>query len=155
MALENKHILEKFDPEVLREYDIRGVVGKNITSNTAYTIGRTFGHYVFINSSNKSIVVGYDGRLTSPKLHGSLCKGLIEAGLKVISIGIGPTPMTYFGHYLLKTDAAIIVKGKAFLKNKNKPFLIFLFNLNINDKECLIECKKQKYTVNAKIGFKK
>ena len=111
MALENKHILEKFDPEVLREYDIRGVVGKNLTSNTAYTIGRTFGHYVFINSSNKSIVVGYDGRLTSPKLHGSLCKGLIEAGLKVISIGIGPTPMTYFGHYFLKTDAAIIVTG--------------------------------------------
>ena len=54
-----------------------------------------------------------------------------------------------------ETDAVIIVKGKAFLKNKNKPFLIFLFNLNINDKECLIECKKQKYIVNAKIGFKK
>ena len=119
MALENKHILEKFDPEVLREYDIRGVVGKNLTSNTAYTIGRTFGHYVFINSSNKSIVVGYDGRLTSPKLHGSLCKGLIEAGLKVISIGIGPTPMTYFGHYFLNnwTIRNIFLKGLPWKKS--------------------------------------
>ena len=52
-------------------------------------------------------------------------------------------------------NAVIIVKGKAFLTNEKKPFLIFLFNLIINDKECLIECKKQKQIVNAVIGFKK
>ena len=103
--------LEKFDEEVLREYDIRGVVEKNLTSNTAYTIGRTFGHFVYINSESKSIVVGSDGRLTSPVLHEALCEGLVESGLKVTSIGIGPTPMTYFAHYYLNTDAAIIVTG--------------------------------------------
>ena len=46
MVLENKYTIENLDPEVLREYDIRGVVGKNINENTAYTIGRTFGHLV-------------------------------------------------------------------------------------------------------------
>ena len=47
MVLENSYKLEKFDPEVLREYDIRGVVENNITENTAYTIGRLFGHVVY------------------------------------------------------------------------------------------------------------
>ena len=43
MVLENNYLIQKFDPEVLREYDIRGVVNENINENTAYTIGRTFG----------------------------------------------------------------------------------------------------------------
>ena len=73
MELENSLKLEKFNPEVLREYDIRGIVGKNLTENTAYTIGRTFGHIVFKNFSNKKIAVGYDGRLTSPILKKALC----------------------------------------------------------------------------------
>ena len=47
MALENNYQIEEFDPEVLREYDIRGIVDKNITENTAYTIGRIFGYVVY------------------------------------------------------------------------------------------------------------
>ena len=46
MALENNYILEDFDQEVLREYDIRGIVGENLNENTAYTLGRTFGYFV-------------------------------------------------------------------------------------------------------------
>ena len=46
MGLENNLNLESFNPEILREYDIRGIVGKNLTENTAYTIGRTFGHII-------------------------------------------------------------------------------------------------------------
>ena len=57
--------LEKFNPEVLREYDIRGIVDKDLTENTAYTIGRTFGYVVCSQFNEKTIVVGYDGRLTS------------------------------------------------------------------------------------------
>ena len=78
MELENKYKIENFNPEVLREYDIRGIVGKNLTENTAYTIGRTFGHIVFENFSNKKIAVGYDGRLTSPILKKALCLSLIH-----------------------------------------------------------------------------
>ena len=111
MALENNLKLEKFNPEVLREYDIRGIVDKDLTKNTAYSIGRTFGHVVCSQFKEKTIVVGYDGRLTSPDLHQSLCKGLIQSGANVISIGMGPTPMTYFAHYSLDTNAAIMVTG--------------------------------------------
>ena len=111
MELENNYKIQSFDPDVLREYDIRGIVDKNLTVNTAYTIGRVFGHNVFTNTKNKTVVVGYDGRLTSPKLHEALCKGLSDSELRVTSIGMGPTPMTYFAHYYLNSDAAIMVTG--------------------------------------------
>ena len=52
---ENKLKIENFDKEVLREYDIRGVVGDNINQNTAYTIGRTFG-YTVINRLQSNII---------------------------------------------------------------------------------------------------
>ena len=48
MGLASNYSLENFDPEVLREYDIRGIVGSNLNENTAYTIGRTFGFVVSI-----------------------------------------------------------------------------------------------------------
>ena len=57
MALANIYKIEPFDPEILREYDIRGIVGNNLTVNTAYTIGRTFGHVVFLQSVTRNIVV--------------------------------------------------------------------------------------------------
>ena len=111
MAQVNNYTVENFDPEVLREYDIRGVVGENINENTAYTIGRTFGHTVKSKLTSHTIVTGYDGRLTSPSLHKALCEGLKDSGVKVINIGMGPTPMTYFAHYHFKADAAVMLTG--------------------------------------------
>ena len=111
MELENNFNLERFNPEVLREYDIRGIVNKDLTVHTAYSIGRTFGHIVCSKFSEKKIVTGYDGRLTSPSLHDALCAGLLESGANVFSIGLCPTPMAYFAHYHLKTDAAVMVTG--------------------------------------------
>ena len=107
----SKKIIENFDKEVLREYDIRGIVGDNINENTAYTIGRTFGFIVKKKLTSNIIATGYDGRLTSPVLHKALCEGLRDSGAKVINIGMGPTPMTYFAHYHLNADAAIMVTG--------------------------------------------
>ncbi len=109
--LENKLKIENFDREVLREYDIRGIVGNNINQNTAYTIGRTFGYIVKDRLNSNLIATGYDGRLTSPDLHLALCEGLKDSGAKVINIGMGPTPMTYFAHYYLNADAAVMVTG--------------------------------------------
>ena len=102
MAQEHNYRIENFDIEVLREYDIRGVVGENINDNTAYTIGRAFGHTVRSELPSNTIVTGCDGRLTSPSLHKALCAGLKDSGSKVINIGMGPTPMTYFAHYYLR-----------------------------------------------------
>ena len=56
MEQEHKYLIENFDREVLREYDIRGIVGQNINENTAYTIGRTFGHTVKSKLSSNTIV---------------------------------------------------------------------------------------------------
>ena len=111
MGLESNYSLENFDPEVLREYDIRGIVGSNLNENTAYTIGRAFGFVVKSRSSSSTIVTGFDGRLTSPKLHQALCEGLKQAGTKIVNVGMGPTPMIYFAHYHFNSDAAIMVTG--------------------------------------------
>ena len=111
MAQENSYKIEQFDQEVLREYDIRGIVDKNITENTAYTIGRIFGYVVYENLKSSNIAVGYDGRLTSPKLYKALSAGLKDSGAKVYSIGICPTPMLYFADFYLNTDASIMITG--------------------------------------------
>tara|TARA_B100000965_G_C19586946_1_gene756175 strand:- start:62 stop:1471 length:1410 start_codon:yes stop_codon:yes gene_type:complete len=111
MVLENNYLIQKFDPEVLREYDIRGVVNDNINENTAYTIGRTFGFVVQSKTNSNKVVTGYDGRLTSPLLHKALCVGLKDAGIEVIDVDMGPTPMIYFADYHYDSDAAIMVTG--------------------------------------------
>ena len=82
-----QYSIQEFDNEILREYDIRGIVKKNLTEDTAYTIGRAFGHIVSRKTSKREITVGYDGRLTSFFLQEALCKGLSESGLNVIQIG--------------------------------------------------------------------
>lgn len=112
MSVDKKNYkIEILDSEILREYDIRGIVGKNLKENTAYTIGRTFGSIVYANKKEKKIVVGYDGRLTSKLLHDALCQGLIESGLEVFSIGLCPTPMLYFAIYNLSLNSGIMVTG--------------------------------------------
>ncbi len=111
MEQADKYKIEEFDPEILREYDIRGIVNKNITENTAYTIGRVFGYVVNEKLASNNIALGYDGRLTSPKLHEALSLGLIDSGAHVKSIGVCPTPMLYFADYYLNTDAAIMITG--------------------------------------------
>ena len=111
MELEDNLRIVNFDPEILREYDIRGIVDRNITENIAYTIGRVFGYIVSSKLNSNEIVVGYDGRLTSPKLFKALSIGLKHAGSNVANIGMCPTPMVYFGDYFLKSDAAIMITG--------------------------------------------
>ena len=108
---DNNFVLEHFSKEILREYDIRGIVDNNLTVNTAYTIGRTFGSIVFNKTIEKKICVGFDGRLSSPSLHSALCKGLVDSGVDVISIGLCPTPMLYYGIYNQKIKTGIMVTG--------------------------------------------
>ncbi len=107
----SEYKVEEFDEEILREYDIRGIVKKNLTENTAYTIGRAFGHIVYNNYKKRKVIVGYDGRLTSFSLQKALCTGLSESGLNVIKIGLCPTPMLYFSINNLNAGAGIMVTG--------------------------------------------
>jgi len=100
----------RFDPTTLREYDIRGIVGKTLHGADAYAIGRVFGSIV-AGKGGRTVAVGYDGRLSSPELEPELVRGLIESGMEVLRIGRGPTPMLYFAGVTLGTDGGIMVTG--------------------------------------------
>src|SRR5689334_4729951 len=104
----------RFDPTILREYDIRGIVGTTLFAADARALGQVFAAIV-AESGGRRVAVGYDGRLTSPELEASLVEGLAEGGADVVRIGRGPTPMLYFatatpGDYG-GVDAGIMVTG--------------------------------------------
>jgi phosphomannomutase len=100
----------RFHPTTLREYDIRGTVGRTLTEADAFAIGRCFGSIV-IRNGGRTAAVGYDGRLSSPDLEAELVKGLSASGVETTRIGRGPTPMLYYAATALKTDGAVMVTG--------------------------------------------
>jgi phosphomannomutase len=99
-----------FNPTILREYDIRGVVGKNLTVADASALGRAFGTTV-IRAGGKKVMVGYDGRTHSPDFEAALVEGLLSTGCDVERIGRGPTPMLYFATFQMNASAGIMVTG--------------------------------------------
>ncbi len=100
----------RFDPTILREYDIRGTVDKTLFEADARALGRAFA-VVIAEAGGRSAVVGRDGRLSSPALERELVRGLTESGIDVTRIGLGPTPMLYFAAYTLGVAAGIMVTG--------------------------------------------
>lgn len=100
----------QFHPTLLREYDIRGVVGDTLGSADAYAIGRSFGTEVR-RAGGRRVAVGYDGRLSSPELEAALASGLAESGCVVLRVGLGPTPMLYFATHHLEADGGIQITG--------------------------------------------
>jgi phosphomannomutase len=99
-----------FDPAIIREYDIRGTVDKNLDEADALALGCAFGTMA-IRAGGTRIAVGFDGRTHSPRLEAALVEGLVSTGASVERIGIGPTPMLYFAAVHQKADAGIMVTG--------------------------------------------
>ena len=99
-----------FDPTVLRAYDIRGVVDKTISTETAYAIGRSLGTLIIQNQGHKA-AVGWDGRHSSPAMAKALSEGLAESGINVKMIGLGPTPMLYYAVCELDLDGGVMITG--------------------------------------------
>ena len=104
------HNFHKFDPSVLREYDIRGIINDTLTANDAHAIGSIFGSVINKNGGH-SVVVGRDGRHSSLEIEKNLIEGLISQGLKVFKIGLCPTPQLYFGVHHLRADGGIMITG--------------------------------------------
>ncbi|MDC0034014.1 phosphomannomutase, partial [Alphaproteobacteria bacterium] len=100
----------RLEPTILREYDIRGIFGKTLSNADARAIGRAFGTAV-VEKGGRMVCVGYDGRLSSPELEESVVAGLFQCGLKVIRIGLGPTPMLYYAVNVIPADAGIMISG--------------------------------------------
>lgn len=99
-----------FNPTSLREYDIRGVVGKTLTETDGFAIGRTFGSMI-ARKGGSIVAVGYDGRTHSPMLEQALVEGLKASGINVLRVGRGPTPLLYFAAFTRGTDGAVMVTG--------------------------------------------
>ena len=100
----------QFDPTALREYDIRGIVGKSLGPADATAIGRGFATRLR-QAGGTRIVVGYDGRHSSPALEAALVAGLCAGGVDVVRIGLSPSPMLYFAEATLEVDGGIQITG--------------------------------------------
>lgn len=100
----------QFNPVILREYDIRGQIGKNLSTDDAYALGQAFGSFVR-RRGGRTVAVGYDGRTTSPAMAKALSDGLLAVGVDVDFIGLGPTPMLYFAVKSRGADGGIMVTG--------------------------------------------
>jgi phosphomannomutase len=100
----------KFDSTILREYDIRGIVGGTLHAADARAIGRAFGTLVK-RKGGKRVALGYDGRLSSPELAAACIEGLTATGVDVVNIGLAATPMLYYAVWHLETDGGIQITG--------------------------------------------
>jgi len=100
----------KINPQIYREYDIRGVVDKDLTPEIVRRLGQGFGTHM-AKLGQKDLVVGRDGRLSSPSYGQAVIEGLISAGCNVIDIGVCPTPVFYFSLFHLDKDGGMMVTG--------------------------------------------
>src|SRR5215831_10631904 len=100
----------RFDPTILREYDIRGIVGQTLSAADAQAIGRAYA-VALGEAGGRCLAVGYDGRLTSPELEAALVDGLTMEAADVVRIGRGPTPMLYYAAATLGVDGGVMVTG--------------------------------------------
>jgi len=103
---------------IFRAYDIRGVMGETLDASIAKLIGHAVGSLMH-EKNIRSIVVGRDGRLSSPELSQALIDGLRLAGRDVIDLGLVPTPVVYFGTFHLRTGTGISITGSHNPSNYN------------------------------------
>jgi phosphomannomutase/phosphoglucomutase len=92
---------------IFREYDVRGVVGTDLTVSALQTMGRAFGTYVQRRTGRRRIAIGYDARETSIGFHKAAIDGLLASGCDVIDLGQVPTPLVSFAVNTLFVDGAV------------------------------------------------
>lgn len=100
--------------EIFREYDIRGVVGKDFDAGFARDLGKTFASYLFKKTGESSplVTVGFDARLSSVAMNEAMIDGLKSSGVRVISLGLITTPISYFSVFsIAKASGAIMITG--------------------------------------------
>jgi len=110
----NQHesILEgmNISPDIFKAYDIRGIIEKDLTEVAVFAIGRALGSEAQ-DLGQKLVVIGHDGRLSSPGLSKQLSEGLRHSGVDVIDIGLVPTPVLYYATLTLGTGSGVMVTG--------------------------------------------
>ena len=103
----------RFEPTTLREYEIRGTVGRTLFEDDAFAIGRCFGSIV-ARQGGRTVAVGYDGRLSSPAFEAALAKGLSASGIEAMRIGkleLAPAPRVLITGSLYLAGAVLHANG--------------------------------------------
>jgi len=118
-----------FNPTILREYDVRGIVDETLHVADAVALGQAFGTEVR-RAGGKKVAVGYDGRVSSPSLSKALMEGIASTGINVVCIGLGGTPMLYYSVFELDLDGGIMVTGSHNPPNYNG------FKIMVGKKPC-------------------
>ena len=115
----------QFDSTVLREYDIRGIIGETLGPDDARAIGRGFAT-LLRRAGGSKVAVGYDGRVSSPMLEHALVEGLTASGCDVVKIGLGATPMLYYAEASSDdVDGGIQITGSHNPANYNGFKMVF------------------------------
>jgi phosphomannomutase/phosphoglucomutase len=96
--------------DIFREYDIRGIAERDLTTPVVEALGRAFAEYIRPKGIS-SVAVGYDARLSSPRLRDALIQGLSASGMAVTDLGLCPTPVLYFSLYHLHVGAGVMITG--------------------------------------------
>lgn len=121
-----------FHPTILREYDVRGIVGDTLHTADARALGCAFGTQVR-RAGGKHVAIGYDGRVSSPELSTALMEGIASTGVNVTCVGLGGTPMLYYSVFELDLDGGIMVTGSHNPPNYNG------FKIMLGKKPCFGE----------------
>lgn len=102
--------LDSLPSHVFRAYDIRGRVDEELNDDSFYTLGLALGS-LMVEAGHQEAVVGFDGRLSSPRLGLAMSEGLMSCGLRVNCVGLVPSPLLYFATQSLQTGAGVMITG--------------------------------------------
>ncbi|HUG43068.1 MAG TPA: phosphomannomutase/phosphoglucomutase [Acidobacteriota bacterium] len=98
------------NPEIFREYDIRGIADRDLRDEQVVLLGRAIGTY-FRERGKSRMTVGRDVRLSSERIHSRFIEGALACGVDVLDLGECPTPLLYYSLYRLNPDGGIMVTG--------------------------------------------
>ena len=98
------------NPHIFREYDVRGVVEKDLTPDTVRTLGKGFGTYAY-RKGVRTVMLGRDCRLSSPEFRDAMAEGFSSTGLSVMDVGICPSPLLYFSIIRFGADGGVMITG--------------------------------------------
>lgn len=102
--------IDKIPAHVFRTYDIRGNAATDLTVNLVHDIGLSLGSEA-LDQGATTMIVGRDGRLSSPVLHKALTQGILATGCNIIDIGLVPTPVLYFATQKLSSNTGVMLTG--------------------------------------------
>jgi len=97
--------------EIFRQYDVRGIVGRDLTADTAYALGRAYAAYLKNKNVSGTVAVGRDNRPSGGELRDGLVRGLTECGVNVVDVGLVPTPLLYWALNHVNVVGGIQVTG--------------------------------------------